>query len=203
MSMRSDRCTTSPLVVGIGGTTRPGSSSEAALRTALAAAEANGAHTLCLTAHELLLDFYSPAGARPPAAARLVAALRSADALVVSSPGYHGAISGLVKNALDYAEDLADDRRPYLDGLPVGCIGVAYGKQAAVSVVDQLRTVAHALRGFPTPYGAAIVVDGRTFADGRSTDPVATRQLGMVGDQVASLAGVLQGRDGTAVEPVA
>src|SRR6185312_15683816 len=58
---------------------------------------------------------------RTPKALELVSALREADAVVVGSPGYHGAVSGLVKNALDYIEDLREDPRVYLDNTPWGC----------------------------------------------------------------------------------
>ena len=46
---------------------------------------------------------------RTDKAAAMVTALRDADAVVVGSPGYHGGVSGLVKNALDYIEDLRTD----------------------------------------------------------------------------------------------
>ena len=46
-------------------------------------------------------------------------AVSAADGLIIASPGYHGGISGLVKNALDYVEDLRGDARPYLDGRAV------------------------------------------------------------------------------------
>ena len=53
------------------------------------------------------------------------------------SPGYHGAVSGLVKNALDYVEDLRDEPRPYLDGRAVGCVAIALGWQAAVTTLTR------------------------------------------------------------------
>lgn len=177
-----------PLIVGVGGTMRSDSSSETLMRVALAAAAADGARTLCLTALDIALPFYENGSTRSPAAERLTDALRRADGLIVASPGYHGAISGLVKNALDYAEDLAYDSRPYLDGIPVGCLGVAYGKQAAVAVVDQLRTVTHALRGFPTPYGAAVVVEPGAFVNGQCTDAALISQASLVGTQVLTFA---------------
>ena len=93
---------------------------------------------------------------RTPRALALVTALRDADAVVVGSPGYHGAVSGLVKNALDYIEDLRDDPRVYLDNTPWGCISCAYGWQAAVGTLTQLRGIGHALRAWPTPLGVAI-----------------------------------------------
>ena len=42
--------------------------------------------------------------------------------MIVATPGYHGGLSGLVKNALDYIEDLANDDRPYLEGRVVGTV---------------------------------------------------------------------------------
>ncbi len=93
---------------------------------------------------------------RTPRALELVTALRDADAVVVGSPGYHGAVSGLVKNALDYIEDLREDPRVYLDNTPWGCISCAYGWQAAVGTLTQLRGIGHALRAWPTPLGVAI-----------------------------------------------
>ncbi|MHB1536526.1 MAG: NADPH-dependent FMN reductase, partial [Acidimicrobiales bacterium] len=81
-----------------------------ALRTALDGAEAAGAEVLCFGGSDLDLPFYDPKDARrAPGATRLVEAFRRADGLVISSPGYHGAISGMIKNALDYVEDLVAD----------------------------------------------------------------------------------------------
>lgn len=82
--------------------------------------------------------------------------MRRADGLLIASPGYHGTVSGMIKNALDYIADLHDEERVYLDGLPVGCIAVAHGWQAAVSTLHNLRVAVHALRGWPTPLGAAL-----------------------------------------------
>ena len=75
---------------------------------------------------------------------------------IISSPGYHGSMSGLLKNALDYIEDLRSDARPYLAGRPVGCIVCAAGWQAVGSTLLTTRTIVHALRGWPTPFGAGI-----------------------------------------------
>src|SRR5437016_5426104 len=99
------------VIVGLGGTLREGSSSEAALRAALGGAASAGVETVCFAAADLDLPMYDPRDRadRPPAARRLVDAIRDCSGLVISSPGYHGTVSGLVKNALDYVEDLAED----------------------------------------------------------------------------------------------
>ena len=62
----------------------------------------------------------------------------------------------MVKNALDHVELLRGDDRVYFDGMPVGLVATAGGWQAAVATLQALRTVTHALRGWPTPLGVAI-----------------------------------------------
>lgn len=168
-----------PLVLGLGGTTRADSSSERMLRRALGLAAARGARTLLLAGPDLLLPIYAPDDpVRPAGARRLVAALRSADAVLIASPGYHGSMSGLVKNALDYAEDLRDEARPYLDGRPVGLIASAQGWQAACSTLSALRTVVHALRGWPTPMGVTVNAAGLRFdGSGLCSEPAVEMQI--------------------------
>jgi FMN reductase len=177
-------------VLGIGGSGRPGSVTEKALRVSLAAAAAEGAETLMLGAPELLLPLYVPeARHRAPEAVRLVEEVRRSEGLIIASPGYHGSVSGLVKNALDYLEDLREEDPPYLDGRAVGCIAVASGWQAAVSTLGSLRSVVHALRGWPTPMGAAINARAPVFDhQGRCVDPSARLQLELVGRQVVQFA---------------
>jgi FMN reductase len=85
-----------------------------------------------------------------------VQAVRKADGLVIGSPGYHGGVSGVVKNAIDLLEDTRGDARCYFDGLPVGLIVSAAGWQAGGVTLAALRGIVHAMRGWPTPVGIAI-----------------------------------------------
>ncbi|WP_370945237.1 NADPH-dependent FMN reductase [Amycolatopsis sp. cg5] len=173
-------------VLGIGGSLRDGSQSERALQIALAGAEEAGAETSLISGQELVLPFYDAAiPDRTEHAERLVEAVRGADGIIVVSPGYHGALSGLVKNALDYIEDLRDDRRPYLDGRAVGLAAVAFGWQAAVTTLDQLRTITHALRGWPTPLGGSINTAEVKFDEaGGASEEKVVRTLRLIGRQV-------------------
>jgi FMN reductase len=176
-------------VVGIGGSIRADSQSELALRIVLGGAEAAGAHTMAITGADLVLPFYDPAiDAVPDRAHRLVEAVREADGVVLVSPGYHGTVSGLVKNALDFIELLRDEPRPYLDGRAVGCVALAQGWQAAVTTLTALRSIVHALRGWPTPLGAALNTSEVSFdADGR-TDAQVEKTLRTIGEQVVEFA---------------
>ena len=174
-----------PLILGIGGTPRRGSSSERALAISLKAAEDNGAKTILLSGAELLLPMYMPGQPQSDQASRLLAALRECHGIIISSPAYHGSISGLLKNALDYAEELRTDARAYLDGIPVGCIACAGGWQAVGQTLGALRTIAHSLRGWPTPLGAMLNTSATLFdAEGNCTDMATQRQLETVGHQV-------------------
>ena len=117
--------------------------------------------------------------------------VRQADRLIVASPGYHGGVSGLVKNALDLLEDLRDDERQYLDGRAVGCIVTAAGWQASVTTLEALRAIVHALRGWPTPFGATLSTSEAIFdAAGGCKDQKIFDALSVVGWQVVEFARV-------------
>ncbi len=174
-------------IVGIGGTTRPGSTSESALIAALAAAERGGARTQVFGGEVLSrLPLYRPENQeRTDEEHALVAAVRAADGVVIATPGYHGGVSGLVKNALDLLEDTSKDERPYFDGRGVGCIVTAYGWQACGTTLTALRSIIHALRGWPTPYGATLNTSERLFdASGAPADERTAGQLATIGEQV-------------------
>ena len=178
-------------VVGIGGTTRADSSSEKALKVSLRTAEEAGAQTQFFGASYLsALPHYDPTSqARSLEAQELISAARGADGLIIASPGYHGSISGLLKNALDYMEDMREDDRCYLTGRAVGCIVTAAGWQSAVSTLLSLRSVVHALRGWPTPMGATLNTAVSLFdSDGSCIEDHSRMQLEEVGREVVAFA---------------
>jgi len=180
-----------PFIVGIGGTVRTPSSSERVLTAALAAAEALGARTQMFGGEILSrLPIYNPTdGQHPPERSALVDAVRRADGVIVATPGYHGSLSGLIKNALDSLDPLRDDPRPYLDGRAVGCIVVADGWQACGSALAHLRSIVHALRGWPTPLGSTINSATQPFdADGGLKSERDLFQVEMVARQVVEFA---------------
>jgi len=180
-------------VVGIGGSTRPGSSTEVLVRAVLNALEARGAETRLYSGPALLLPMYEQTPLCTDASQELMADVRRASGLVVGSPGYHGSISGLVKNALDYLEELRDDDRPYLDGKAVGCVSTAYGWQAAVNVLTTLRQIVHALRGWPTPYGLAVNAAGGVMAeDGSLVDPGHQQGADVIAEQILEFSNAMR-----------
>ena len=179
-----------PLIVGLGGTTRADSTSERALSVALAQAAALGCRTLAFASSQLPSEIYDPARTeRSQQAIALVDALRRADGVIIATPAYHGGVSGLVKNALDFIEDLRDDERVYLQGRAVGCIVCAEGSQAMGSTLASLRAIVHALRGWPTPFGATLNSTLRPFGDaGQVSDAKSVQACNTVAEEVVGFA---------------
>jgi FMN reductase len=145
------------LIVGIGGSTSDTSVTNRLLSACLASAQSRGARTAAILGAELAtLPIFGEASAADQVAHRLVDLVRSADCVVIGTPGYHGGMSGLVKNALDHLEFLRDDPRPYLEGRAVGVIVAAAGWQACGTTLTSVRSTIHALRGWPTPFGVTV-----------------------------------------------
>jgi FMN reductase len=158
-------------VVGLGGSTRDGSSTQTVVQAVLRHVEEAGGRTELFAGEDLVLPMYERTPDCTAASSRLIDAVRRADAVVIGSPGYHGTISGLMKNVLDHLEQLSQDDPPYLDGKAVGCIATAAGWQGAASTLQTLRQAVHAMRGWPTPYGiAANVIGGLVGEDGTFLD---------------------------------
>lgn len=177
-------------VVGIGGTLRANSSSELLVRAVLQQCEELGAETRMFDGPTLaqLPHFNPDAPDRTQGQSEFVSAVRRADALVISSPGYHGGVSGVVKNAIDLLEDTRSDERVYFDGLPVGLIVSAAGWQAGGVTLAALRGIVHAMRGWPTPMGIAInSVEQKPFAaDGTIKDCAVAELVRMQAKQLMS-----------------
>ena len=179
-------------VVGVGGTLREGSTSLGALRRALGAAKEAGAETELLDLRELRLPMYEPG--RPledygENVRGFVEALGGADALLVSTAAYHGTLAGVTKNALDFAQFLGREERPYLDGKVVGLISTAGGEQAATNANGAMVHTVHALRGVVAPLMVAIPKAWqRSDDEGDLTDGGSAKHLDSLGRLVVELA---------------
>lgn len=187
---------TGPLIVGVGGTPRAGSTTERALGLALRTAQAAGARTQMFGGEFLeRLPHFNPGPAGPsPEQAELAQAVRDADGIILATPGYHGSLSGVVKNALDTLELTRNDERPYFHGLPVGIIVTADGTQAGGATLMAVRGIIHAMRGWPTPFGAALNASNLFDPAGECRDAKDAWQLSTVAEQVMEFAKMRSGQ---------
>lgn len=175
-----DRATRQPMIVGIGGTTRAGSTTERLVSSVLAGCAALGARTRMFGGEALLaLPHYVPESPeRSPAQRDFIEAVRAADGFVLGTPGYHGSVSALVKNAIDLIDDTRTDARAYFDGCPVGLVVTAAGWQATGVVMSAFRDIVHALRGWPTPLGIYVnAMAQRPYGDGVANPAIADASI--------------------------
>lgn len=182
---------TTPVIVGIGGTTREGSTTEAALLRCLRRVEELGVRTKIFGGEFLgKLPLFDPKNRQTTEEqSEFIEAVRGAAGFIIGSPGYHGSISGIVKNALDTLEITSKDKAPYFHDRPVGTVVTAYGWQATGSTLMALRSIVHAMRGWPTPFGAALNSTVPLFDEsGGCRDPKDALALSTVAEQVVGFA---------------
>lgn len=140
--------TATTVIIGLGGTLRERSYSRAALQEALRIAAEHGAQTDILDLRALNLPMFVPGYSiedypveHRAAITQLVEGCRRATAMLWASPTYHGTVSGVFKNAIDYIELLGDDQPAYLSGKAVGLIAINDSKtfSAMSNSVHELR----------------------------------------------------------------
>ena len=131
---------------------------------------------------------YTPEQAVPPAARELAEVVYSSDALIWSTPTYHGSVSGSFKNALDWLILLAERDPPYLTNKPVGLVATAGGVQGLQSV-NSMDFIVRALRGWSVPMVLPVAQSWQTFdPDGRLVDEMVAAQLRELGAEVVRAA---------------
>jgi FMN reductase len=119
-----------PNLLCLGGSLRPGSYSLATCGSVGEVAENAGFSVEIIDPRELDLPMYVPDfelehyAPRHEGIHRLIEAYRRADAMVWVSPTYHGTVSGVFKNTIDFAEFLDKDSRPYFSSRAVGLIAI-------------------------------------------------------------------------------
>src|SRR6056297_979866 len=113
----------------------------------------------------------------PQSVATLIAEIRAADAVVISTPEYNKNLPGVLKNALDW---LSRTKKAPLKGKPVAIISSAAGRAGGERSQFSLR---HCLTAF-NPHvlqGPEVMIAGANNAfdeDGRLIDPKSIEFLG-------------------------
>ncbi|MFD1768294.1 NADPH-dependent FMN reductase [Sphingobacterium suaedae] len=97
-----------------------------------------------------------------------------ADAHIWLTPLYHGSMTGVMKNCLDWLECSSKAPKPYLAGKRVGLICWADGVQA-MQGINGMDVVAKSLRAWTLPYSVPIQKKDLFESDGYVTAPYAER----------------------------
>jgi FMN reductase len=138
-------------IVGLGGSLRPDSYTQIALKIAAQRVEALGAEVEILDVRELNLPFchggkdYS----QYPDVQRLRDTVSATDGLILATPEYHGGVSGVLKNTLDLMsfDELSDK--------VTGVISIL-GGQANSNALNDLRIIMRAVHAWVIPEQIAI-----------------------------------------------
>ena len=190
-----------PIVVGLGGSTRTGSKSLEALRVCLGAAADAGAETHLLDIRELalpILDAGQPAW-QHESVRTLLGQVRRASGLIVASPVYQETVSGAIKNALDYLYILEQEEPFGLTGTVVATISVS-GSISSMGASLAVQTACRGLKGWVLP--EPVDLAGNAFGkDGRLYDVLARDRLRLLGRTVVRSA-IARRTESQAGEPV-
>lgn len=153
-------------IVGIGGSLRPGSYSQQALKIAMERVEALGADIEILDLRSLNLPFCDGSDEYPnyPDVEKLRQAVLQADGVILATPEYHGSVSGVLKNALDLMGF------EHFSGKVTGLISVL-GGQPNSNALNDLRTIMRWIHAWTIPEQVAIGQAWKAFdSEGRLVD---------------------------------
>ncbi|MBY0529700.1 MAG: NAD(P)H-dependent oxidoreductase [Rhabdochlamydiaceae bacterium] len=103
----------------------------------------------------------------PENARKLRALLRNNQAIIIASPNYNGSISGVLKNALDWAsrgENGGESLEP-LKGKPFALMSTSAGKKGGSKGLPHLRQIVEKLGGIVVPTLASIPFAASYFSD--------------------------------------
>ncbi|MDX2214531.1 MAG: NADPH-dependent FMN reductase [Oculatellaceae cyanobacterium bins.114] len=159
--------------VGIAGSLRPDSYSQLALQAAAQRVEALGATVEVLDLRSLNLPFCHGGDSYPdyPDVEKLRQAFRQADGIILSTPEYHGSVSGVLKNALDLMSfsEFSDK--------VTGLISVL-GGQSNSNALNDLRVIMRWVHAWTIPEQVAIGQAWKAFNDeGQLTDAALIKRL--------------------------
>ncbi len=153
----------SPEVLGIVGSLREDSYTRIALTRALDGAELAGGEAKLLDLRDYDLPIFNGDAPEAGDAAVMAEQVRSADALLLGTPMYHGSYSSALKTALDYCGfDEFEDTT-------VGLLAVA-GGGFPVTALNHLRSVCRALNAWVIPHQVAIPNVQSVITNGKFTD---------------------------------
>ena len=170
-------------ILGICGSLRKGSYNMAALRTAIALKPAGMSVTVADISQLPLYDEDVRAQGFPPPVETLRHQIAAADALLFACPEYNYSMTGVLKNAIDWASRPPD--QPFA-GKPCAIIGAAAGMAGSARAQYDLRRSCVFLDMHPLNKPEVLIGQAQTKFDGegRFTDEVGR---GLISDLLVAL----------------
>jgi FMN reductase len=134
-------------LLGVSGSLRSNSHGLLALNIILQSAKDLGAETRLLDLRESALPMYNPDAQPDEHVSRVLSDVTWADAFILSTPDYHGTMSGAMKNFLDY-------HWSEFSGKLFGYLCASHEK--GITAMEGMRLAVRQCYGWSLPYGVAI-----------------------------------------------
>ncbi|MDQ3258712.1 MAG: NAD(P)H-dependent oxidoreductase, partial [Acidobacteriota bacterium] len=160
-------------ILGVRGSMRVKSYSAIAADAVLEAARGHGAETRLLDLRRARLPMYDPdaVASNHEGVREATEAVNWADAFLLTTPDYHGSVSGALKNFLDfYWEEFAGKLFGY----------VCASHEKGLTAMEQMRTSVRQCYGWSLPYGVSIHGEKDLNASGEIVNAQVERRLLML-----------------------
>ncbi|SFJ31977.1 NADPH-dependent FMN reductase [Thermoflavimicrobium dichotomicum] len=135
-------------ILALAGSMNPNSTTKRAVQIVMEAAKKQGAEVELYDFRKNPLPIYddrSDESTYPEAVHQFKAKMLEADGFILGSPEYHGSISGVLKNALDFIGARE------LEGKFVALVGTAGGALGATNTLNTMNIICRTLHAWPLP----------------------------------------------------
>ena len=160
-----------PKILAFAGSTRNGSFNKKLIRVAVRAAEAAGAQVTLIDLRDLALPLYDgdfeDSQGLPPGGRKLKDLMLAHDGLLISSPEYNSSISGVLKNAIDWASRPSPGEKPLecFDGKVAGLVSASPGALGGLRGLVTLRSILSNIKVLVLPEQVAVGRADQAFND--------------------------------------
>jgi chromate reductase, NAD(P)H dehydrogenase (quinone) len=189
-----------PKILAFAGSTRSGSFNKQLIKVGIQGAEAGGAEVTHLDLRDLKLPLYDgddeEQSGLPEGALRLKALMKAHDGLLISSPEYNSSVSGVLKNALDWASRPAPNEAPLepFDGKVAALLSASPGALGGLRGLVTLRSILGNIKVIVLPDQVAVGKAHEAFHDdGSMKNPKQQQSVENIGKGLAQFIARLKG----------
>lgn len=191
---------TIPKILALSGSTREGSYNTKLVQAAAEGARKAGAEVTYLALRDLDLPMFDEdlekSKGLPERGRRLKEAMRASHGLLIASPEYNSSISGVLKNAIDWASRPEPGQPPLsaFNGKVAGLLAASPGALGGLRGLTHLRAILGNINVIVLPGQFALSKAAEAFAeDGTLKDAKAAETVAKIGATVAQTAARLMG----------
>ena len=189
-----------PKVLAFAGSTRSGSFNKKLIKVGIRGAEAAGASVTHLDLRDLKLPLYDgddeEQNGLPEGALKLKALMKAHDGFLISAPEYNSSISGVLKNAIDWASRPAPNEKTLepFDGKVAALMSASPGMLGGLRGLVTVRSILGNIQVIVLPEQFALSKANEAFNDDDTMkDPKQQAKAEHVGATLAKFIAQLKG----------